>query len=78
MADPSPRGDLHGTAAHDRAFFGHRAASRPLLHRNVGASVITACALLILFMTAPITAGGLGFSTAVSGAIYGLYTSMVT
>jgi len=34
-------------------------------------------ALLILFMTAPIAAGGLGFDTAVAGAVYGLYTSMV-
>jgi POT family proton-dependent oligopeptide transporter len=34
-------------------------------------------ALLILFMTAPLTAGGLGFDTAVAGAVYGLYTSMV-
>src|SRR5437868_2393417 len=34
-------------------------------------------ALLILFMTAPIAAGGLGFDTSVAGAVYGLYTSMV-
>ena len=34
-------------------------------------------ALLILFMTAPIAAGGLGFDTALAGAVYGLYTSMV-
>jgi POT family proton-dependent oligopeptide transporter len=34
-------------------------------------------ALLILFMTAPVSAGGLGFDTAVAGAIYGLYTSSV-
>jgi POT family proton-dependent oligopeptide transporter len=34
-------------------------------------------ALLILFMTAPVADGGLGFDTAVAGAIYGLYTSMV-
>src|SRR6185436_653851 len=34
-------------------------------------------ALLILFMTAPVTTGGLGFDTAVAGAVYGLYTSMV-
>ena len=34
-------------------------------------------ALLILFMTAPVAAGGLGFDTASRGAIYGLYTSMV-
>jgi dipeptide/tripeptide permease len=34
-------------------------------------------ALLILFMTAPVAVGGLGFDTAAAGAIYGLYTSMV-
>src|SRR5438477_1298181 len=34
-------------------------------------------ALLILFMTAPLAAGGLGFDTGVAGAVYGLYTSMV-
>ncbi len=34
-------------------------------------------ALLILFMTAPLTAGGLGFNAATAGAIYGMYTSMV-
>ncbi|MGE3403393.1 MAG: peptide MFS transporter [Vicinamibacterales bacterium] len=34
-------------------------------------------ALLILFMTAPVTTGGLGFDTVQAGAIYGLYTSMV-
>ena len=34
-------------------------------------------ALLILFMTAPLAAGGLEFDTATAGAIYGLYTSMV-
>jgi POT family proton-dependent oligopeptide transporter len=34
-------------------------------------------ALLILFMTADPVTGGLGFSAATAGAIYGLYTSMV-
>ena len=34
-------------------------------------------ALLILFMTAPLSAGGLGLSAATAGATYGLYTSMV-
>jgi POT family proton-dependent oligopeptide transporter len=34
-------------------------------------------ALLILFMTAPLAAGGLAFDTGVAGAVYGLYTSMV-
>ena len=34
-------------------------------------------AMLILFMTAPLAAGGLGFDTAKAGAIYGTYVSMV-
>ena len=34
-------------------------------------------ALLLLFMTAPVASGGLGFSAAQGGAIYALYTSMV-
>ena len=34
-------------------------------------------ALLILFMTAPLAAGGLGFDTAKAGPIYGLYVSSV-
>ena len=34
-------------------------------------------ALLLLYMTAPLTAGGMGMSAADGGAIYGLYTSMV-
>jgi POT family proton-dependent oligopeptide transporter len=34
-------------------------------------------ALLILFMTASVSTGGLGFDTAAAGAVYGLYTSMV-
>src|SRR5881409_985037 len=34
-------------------------------------------ALLILFMTAPLAAGGLAFDAATAGAVYGLYTSMV-
>ena len=34
-------------------------------------------ALLILFMTAPVAAGGLGFDTAVAGPIYALYVSSV-
>jgi POT family proton-dependent oligopeptide transporter len=34
-------------------------------------------AILILFMTAEVTKGGLGFDTATAGIIYGLYTSLV-
>lgn len=34
-------------------------------------------ALLILFMTAPATTGGLALDTATAGAVYGMYTAMV-
>jgi POT family proton-dependent oligopeptide transporter len=34
-------------------------------------------ALLILFMTAPVSNGGFGFDVANAGAIYGMYTSLV-
>ena len=34
-------------------------------------------ALLILFMTAPLAGGGLGFSIATAGIVYGLYTASV-
>jgi POT family proton-dependent oligopeptide transporter len=34
-------------------------------------------ALLLLYMVAPLSEGGLGFDTATGGAIYGLYVSMV-
>ena len=34
-------------------------------------------ALLILFMTASVEKGGLGFSTSKGGAVYGLYTAMI-
>ena len=34
-------------------------------------------ALLILFMTAPLASGGLGFDTAKAGVVYGAYTSLV-
>ncbi len=34
-------------------------------------------AILILFMTAPVASGGLGFDVGAAGAVYGLYTAMV-
>ena len=34
-------------------------------------------AILILFMVAPVSTGGLGFSVAKGGAVYGFYTAMV-
>ena len=64
----------------DRSFFGHpRSLSTLFLYRNVGALELlrNARPLLILFMTATVAHGGLGFPTSKAGAIYGLYTTMI-
>jgi POT family proton-dependent oligopeptide transporter len=64
---------------HDRAFFGHPRGLSTLFFTEMWErfSYYGMRALLILFMTASAADGGLGFDTAVAGAIYGLYTSMV-
>jgi proton-dependent oligopeptide transporter, POT family len=64
---------------HDHAFFGHPRGLSTLFFTEMWErfSYYGMRALLILFMTAPIAAGGLGFETSVAGAVYGLYTSMV-
>jgi len=63
----------------DTAFFGHPRGLSTLFFTEMWErfSYYGMRALLILFMTAPLTSGGLGFDTASAGAIYGLYTSMV-
>jgi POT family proton-dependent oligopeptide transporter len=63
----------------DRAFFGHPRGLSTLFFTEMWErfSFYGMRALLMLYMTAPLTAGGLGFDTARGGAIYGLYTSMV-
>ena len=63
----------------DDAFFGHPRGLSTLFFTEMWErfSYYGMRALLILFMTAPAAAGGLGFDTAVAGAIYGLYTSSV-
>ncbi|OFW40174.1 MAG: amino acid transporter [Acidobacteria bacterium RIFCSPLOWO2_12_FULL_67_14b] len=67
------------TSAQDRAFFGHPRGLSTLFFTEMWErfSYYGMRALLLLYMTAPITAGGLGFDAAQGGAIYGLYTSMV-
>jgi POT family proton-dependent oligopeptide transporter len=67
------------TRLYDRSFFGHPRGLSTLFFTEMWErfSYYGMRALLILFMTAPIAAGGLGFDTAAAGAIYGLYTSMV-
>jgi len=63
----------------DVAFFGHPRGLSTLFFTEMWErfSYYGMRALLILFMTAAPTAGGLGFDTAAAGAVYGLYTSMV-
>jgi POT family proton-dependent oligopeptide transporter len=66
-------------AAYDRSFFGHPRGLSTLFFTEMWErfSYYGMRALLILFMTASVDAGGLGFDTASAGAVYGLYTSMV-
>src|SRR5687767_694241 len=65
--------------APDTRFFGHPRGLSTLFFTEMWErfSYYGMRALLILFMTAPLAAGGLAFDTATAGAIYGLYTSMV-
>jgi POT family proton-dependent oligopeptide transporter len=87
MTDPTsptaaddPRGKVRlAPQASDRAFFGHPRGLATLFFTEMWErfSYYGMRALLILFMTAPLASGGLGFDTASAGAVYGLYTSMV-
>jgi len=63
----------------DRGFFGHPRGLSTLFFTEMWErfSYYGMRALLLLYMTAPLSAGGLGFDAAQGGAIYGLYTSMV-
>jgi POT family proton-dependent oligopeptide transporter len=66
-------------AAADTAFFGHPRGLSTLFFTELWErfSYYGMRALLILFMTASATQGGLGFDVASAGAVYGLYTAMV-
>src|ERR1700761_651581 len=63
----------------DRAFFGHPRGLSTLFFTEMWErfSYYGMRALLILFMTATVTKGGLGFPVSKAGAIYGFYTAMV-
>ncbi|MEP6716740.1 MAG: peptide MFS transporter [Terriglobia bacterium] len=63
----------------DRSFFGHPRGLSTLFFTEMWErfSYYGMRALLILFMTATVTHGGLGFSTSKAGSIYGLYTALV-
>ncbi len=63
----------------DRSFFGHPRGLSTLFFTEMWErfSYYGMRALLILFMTAPIAAGGLAMSDHDAGAVYGTYTAMV-
>jgi POT family proton-dependent oligopeptide transporter len=65
--------------ARDTRFFGHPRGLPTLFLTEMWErfSYYGMRALLILFMTAPVAAGGLGFDTAKAGPIYALYVSSV-
>jgi proton-dependent oligopeptide transporter, POT family len=65
--------------ASDTRFFGHPRGLATLFFTEMWErfSFYGMRAILILFMTAPASGGGLGFTVATAGVIYGLYTSMV-
>src|SRR5512145_1927937 len=67
------------TAAYDRAFFGHPPGLTTLFFTEMWErfSYYGMRAFLILYMTASVADGGLGFDTARAGSIYGTYTGSV-
>jgi len=66
-------------APDDRAFFGHPRGLSTLFFTEMWErfTYYGMRAILILFMTAPAAAGGLGFDTGKAGVIYGTYTAFV-
>ncbi len=77
VAAPSP--PARPLAETDTRFFGHPRGLATLFFTEFWErfSYYGMRAILILFMTAPLAAGGLGFDTAKAGVIYGTYTSLV-
>ncbi len=79
MATPQDLAPALDATRADRSFFGHPRGLATLFFTEMWErfSYYGMRALLILFMTAPAAAGGLGFGVAKAGAVYGLYTAMV-
>ena len=79
MATAAVRRPEPATIEGDTRFFGHPRGLSTLFFTEMWErfSYYGMRALLILFMTAPVAAGGLGFDTARAGPIYALYVSSV-
>jgi POT family proton-dependent oligopeptide transporter len=75
----SPAHALPAVSEHDRAFFGHPRGLATLFFTEMWErfSYYGMRAFLILYMTAPAAAGGLGFADADAASIYGTYTGSV-
>jgi POT family proton-dependent oligopeptide transporter len=78
MATPDLDQSLNATRA-DTSFFGHPRGLATLFFVEMWErfSYYGMRALLILFMTAGVEKGGLGFNVVKAGAVYGFYTAMV-
>ena len=79
MATASAPSRVPVSPVRDRGFFGHPRGLSTLFFTEMWErfSYYGMRAILILFMTAPVTVGGLGFDTAKAGPIYALYVSSV-
>ncbi|MGH7513286.1 MAG: peptide MFS transporter [Gemmatimonadales bacterium] len=79
MATAVPAPPAGQSASTDTRFFGHPWGLSTLFFTEMWErfSYYGMRALLILFMTAPVAAGGLGFDTSKAGPIYALYVSSV-
>jgi proton-dependent oligopeptide transporter, POT family len=79
IADPATGTHAGGVALPPGGFFGHPAGLSTLFFTEMWErfSYYGMRAILLLFMTAAVAEGGLGWSAAKAGPIYGLYTAMV-
>ena len=79
MATPTPPSRGAGAASADTAFFGHPRGLSTLFFTEMWErfAYYGLRGVLIVFMTASVATGGLGFDTAKAGAIYGTYVALV-
>jgi POT family proton-dependent oligopeptide transporter len=79
IADPATGTHAGGVTVAPGGFFGHPAGLSTLFFTEMWErfSYYGMRAILLLFMTAAVAEGGLGWSAAKAGPIYGLYTAMV-
>jgi POT family proton-dependent oligopeptide transporter len=79
LATASPPSRPSASGIPEAGFFGHPRGLSTLFFTEMWErfSYYGMRAILILFMTAPLAAGGLGFDTAKAGPIYALYVSSV-